>query len=217
MKKKIAMIQNHQVFFKEALSQITEVGSIFPSSKWAARSLTYPLRKPRGTKNILEVGAGTGPVTIQILKDMIPGDKLIICECNSRFIKILKARLEKLPEYQLHKNNIQFFDGFVQDLNEESSIDIIVCALPFSNFTPELCKEIFLKFKSLGKKETVITYFEYIALKRIGKMVLSENEKARISSVEDFFESILKTHKYFEERVWLNVSPIRVFRVLLGN
>src|SRR5262249_13446954 len=79
-------------FFRETRRHFRNTGSLLPSSRFLARSLVSELRMPRGPARILEVGPGTGSVTAQILRLLLPGDMMDAVEINSHFVTVLQHR-----------------------------------------------------------------------------------------------------------------------------
>src|SRR5437588_9106411 len=77
-------------FFREFRRHFRHTGSILPSSIFLARALASELRKPREPGLILEVGPGTGSVTHQILRHLLPDDRLDLVELNGDFVSLLK-------------------------------------------------------------------------------------------------------------------------------
>ena len=205
------MFKDALLYLKEFCIQFKETGSIFPSSKFAAKVLTDPIRNSVGTRRILEVGPGAGCVTVKILQDMLDTDTLCICEINPRFMKALKKKIHNDPNFIRHKSRISFFEGPVQKLPEPATFDMIVCALPFTNFDLKTVQEIFAKFKRISTSETLMTYYEYIGLRSIGMVVSDKDNKERLEQVEGFFESMYKKNPPKKERVWLNVTPSNIY------
>lgn len=210
------MIKDNIVLLKGFFEEFKNTGTAFKSSKWAAKALTNPLRTNAAAKNIIEVGAGTGPVTEEIIRDMGEEDSLTIVEINPKFMCVLKEVICKMPEYQLHKDRIQFFEGPVQDVPEDRQYDVIVCALPFLNFEPNLVQEIFEKFNRLGHTETVMTYYEYIGMRHLGKVV-SKSRKERLRQLEKFFREIAHRRLMHRSKVWLNLLPIYIYTLHLPS
>lgn len=207
------MLKDQRIFLREFITHFESTGTICPSSKWAAEAITESLRTKRQGQHILEVGAGTGAFTVQILESMLDSDTLTICELNPRFIVALKKKLEKNSFYQLHKDRIRFFEGPVQELEEDRKYDLIVSALPFTNFTAELCKDIFEKLRRIGHKNTKLSFIEYIGLRKIKKAVSNPKDKERLSQVDEFFEQMYDKHHTTKKRVWLNILPLTVYQM----
>ena len=208
------MIRDNVVFFREFLTEFQNTGTLFPTSKWAALELTEPLRQVRNPLNILELGPGTGSVTVQILRDMGPEDTLTICEINERFMKALKERMLVNPDFQRHRDRITFFQGPVQDLPEHDRFEVIVCALPFLNFDRDTCHTILKKLQAVSTSSTVMTYYQYIGLRHLGLVISSPKRRERLGSLKEFFNE-LHRHQRRRTRVWLNVLPINIYTIQL--
>ena len=205
------MIKDNLVFLREFVKEFQTTGSVFPTSRWAAKALTSPMMRIRSPQHILEHGPGTGSVTVKILKRMNDGDKLTICEINPRFMASLQKKLAKNEDYLRHRDRIDFFLGPMQELPEVAKYDVIVCAIPFLNFDRDTVREMFTKLKKLVKDNTIMTYYEYIGLRAIGKSVAPPITKRRMRELDSFFGEISKSHGMRRERVWLNVLPINIY------
>lgn len=200
-------------FISGAITSFRDTGSIFPTSRWAAKELTSPLRAVQGktARNILELGPGTGSVTERILKDMREDDSLFICELNPKFMKALKGNLQNNADYQKHKSRVTFFLGAAQDISVDTKFDVVVCALPFLNFDKETVTSIFNKIKELSAKDAVMTYYEYIGLRRLSKLL--PERQGRVKDLEPVFKHIdlAKTNR---KRIWLNMLPVNIYTML---
>lgn len=204
------------VFLREGLRNFRDTGTVCATSRWAAKALTNPLREASTVQNILELGPGTGSVTVKILRDMSVGDKLTLCEINPRFMEALKKRLATNEDFIKHQSNITFFQGAVQDLTEAETYNIIVCALPFLNFEVETVQEIFGKLHRVSTDDTVMTYYQYIGLRDLGKVVAAPERRKRMAELEKFFDKKHATNQIAHERVWLNVLPIHIYTLKLA-
>jgi phospholipid N-methyltransferase len=205
------MIKDNVVFLREFLKEFQTTGTMFPSSPWAAKALTNPLRGKQRPQRIVELGPGTGPVTVKILSDMRDGDTLTLCEINPRFMAVLKENLKDNPDYTRHRERITFFQGPVQDLPETVQYDVIVCAIPFLNLDLSVVKDIFAKLERISTKDAVMTYYEYIGLRTIGKVVAAPERKRRLKELDGFFKSMQSEKQVERERVWLNLLPINIY------
>lgn len=205
------------VFFKEFFNEMQNTGSCFQTTRWAADALISPMDDFQSPRRILEIGPGIGSVTTRILAKMKPGDKLTLCEINERFMEALKEKLIKNKDYLRHAENIEFFLGPMQSLPETQQYDLIVCALPFLNFELSMVKEIFEKFKRLGQDHTVLTYYEYIGIRSIGKSVASTTTKRRLKELDYFFKSMYREYDAHKQRVWLNLLPIYIYTLKLAT
>src|SRR5437773_2246711 len=89
-----------QQFYRQFRAQYHTTGSILPSSRALARALTRPMRQMRTPRRILEVGAGTGAVTAEIVRQMRPDDQFDIVEINGDFVAFLERRFREEPDFR---------------------------------------------------------------------------------------------------------------------
>jgi 16S rRNA A1518/A1519 N6-dimethyltransferase RsmA/KsgA/DIM1 with predicted DNA glycosylase/AP lyase activity len=149
---------------------------------------------------------------------MIPGDKLTICEINPRFMSMLKSRLDKNPSFTLREGDVSFFEGPAQELPiPEEPYDMIVCALPFTNFSMETVLEIFTRLHQISHDQTVMTYYEYIGLRRVGKLMSQGEKRSRLLEIDRFFDGKHSQDLISHELVWLNILPIHVHTLRVGT
>lgn len=208
------MLKENLVFLREFLLEFKTTGACFPTSKWAAQALINPLRRAdRTPKNILELGPGTGSVTLPIIRELRDGDRLTICEINPRFMKALKEKLEGCPYFQRRRTQVCFFEGAAQGLPEETIYDIIVCALPFVNFDLETVEAIFNKLRKVSTPETLMTYYEYMGMRKLNEKISSREHRDRLAKVNGFMKDSGTLSHLHRERVWLNLLPINIYTV----
>jgi len=208
------MLKENLVFLREFLLEFKTTGACFPTSKWAAHALITPLREPdRADKRIIELGPGTGSVTIPLIREMQPGDRLTICEINPRFMKALKETLEREPAFQEKRHQVEFFEGAAQDIPVGAPYDIIVCALPFVNFDLATVQDIFAKLRLLSTPNTLMTYYEYIGARRINQTLGAQARKERMREVDGFLRESGTLRGIDRKQVWLNLFPINVYTV----
>ena len=181
------MLTDYFTFFSEVRRSFLEVGAMFPSSSHLGKLMIEPLSRSETPLHILEVGPGTGPFTKMILDKMGPKDTFVICEINSRFMSLLKAKLSKLPAYQRNKDRVFFFEGAVQDLPRSdfnTQFDVIVSSLPFLNFTPEMVDELFETFDDMLAEDGSLTFFYYFGLSKIRSLLFKKSRLTRVKRVE---------------------------------
>ena len=77
-------------FLRICRNNFRTTGAILPSSRFLARALVKQLEDLRPPARILEVGPGSGSVTVEIARRMLPGDRLDAVEINGHFARLLK-------------------------------------------------------------------------------------------------------------------------------
>jgi phosphatidylethanolamine/phosphatidyl-N-methylethanolamine N-methyltransferase len=210
----VGMIKENLLFLREFLLEFKTTGACFPTSRWAAQALIAPLREAdRAPKNILELGPGTGSVTMPMLREMRDGDTLTICEINPRFMRLLKDRLELNGDYQRHRDQVFFFEGPAQDLPLGTCYDMIVCALPFVNFDLDTVQSIFQRLRQVSSPETLMTYYEYIGMRTFNGALAPADRAERVKEVNEYLKSSGSLNYLARERVWLNLLPVNIYTV----
>lgn len=209
------MLKDNALFVQEFFRSFHSTGSLCPTSRWAAKAMVAPLaEKPAGSNSrILELGPGTGSVTKIILRQMGFGDSLAVCEINERFMEALKRNLNGNPYYDTHKERVSFHCCPMQELPEAQKYDLIVCAIPFLNFDLPLVKELFAKIAALSHENTVMTYYEYIGLRDLGKQLSTNQRRKRMRELDEFIRQIQVSHLQGRKKIFLNVLPIKVYRL----
>jgi phosphatidylethanolamine/phosphatidyl-N-methylethanolamine N-methyltransferase len=209
-------------FFKEVRKNFTELGQVAPSSKDLSKRMTAPLREINGQRRILEVGPGTGVVTKQIVKLLRAGDELVICEINPRLLTMVENKISK--QIAGKEFSVKFVCSPVQDLKDQYSdgyFDAIISSLPFTNFPPQLVSEVLILYKRLLKTSGVLTFYEYLALRKMGQMFRGQTERRRVgevSKVLSSWERELYNRKQLSQSVsFLNLPPARVMVASLGE
>jgi phospholipid N-methyltransferase len=136
-------------FLLEGIKNFKEVGTVTRSGKALSNKIASFITNE--DKYVLEIGAGDGALTKNILKNMHPEGKLLCFELNPNFVvelsKINDQRLivindsaEKMEEY-MRDNDITMFDGII------SAIPFIVLPKKLAHKIITLCKNNLKKNK----------------------------------------------------------------------
>ena len=123
-----------------------ETGTILTCSKFVGEKIAQKIPSIEN-ETIIELGAGTGAVTQEILKKMNPAQKLICFEINKKFCKIL----EKVPDKRIKVIN-DSAENISKYLKEKSSI--IISTLPLAIMKKEkndILKAVKKQLKPGGK------------------------------------------------------------------
>ncbi len=86
-----------KLFVKRWLAHPLKVGSVIPSGQALARKVARRT-KLLPDQVVLEVGAGTGPVTMALLEAGIPAERLFVVEIDRDMCRFLRA---KFPQAQV--------------------------------------------------------------------------------------------------------------------
>lgn len=113
-----------------------QVGAVLPTSRWAVRDM-LDLGDVPNAKLVVELGAGTGVQTGELLDRLGPEAELVAVEIDPKLAGLLAGRYR---DPRLHvvcdsaENLAEHLDG--------RRADIVVSALPYTSFAPALRRRI---------------------------------------------------------------------------
>jgi phosphatidylethanolamine/phosphatidyl-N-methylethanolamine N-methyltransferase len=197
-------LDGYKLFLKQFQEQFHTTGALAPSSRMLARAITAPFRHRRKGKPVraLEVGPGTGSFTDHLAADLRPGDQLTLIEANSEFVRFLTERLTGQAAGQ-----VRIVEGYVPGDLPEGPYDFIVSGLPLNNFEPPLVKEILDALIGALADGGVLSYFEYIAVRDVKRLFVSEEERQRLDAIAEVTAAYIRRHQFRENRVYVNIPP----------
>lgn len=149
-------------FLTEFVSHIAEIGAVLPTSATSAAALAAEVARAKGPKRVLEVGAGTGAITAQLVHHIGPQDELVLCEINPTFMTLLQKRFAEEAAFRRVLPRTRFNGGSILDLPTEPQFDFIVSTLPFNNCPPDFIEAVLTHYQRLLKPGGVFSYIEYV-------------------------------------------------------
>jgi phospholipid N-methyltransferase len=123
-------------FLRAFAANPRQVGAILPTSRQAVRDM-LDLGDVPGAALVVELGAGTGVQTGEILARMPPDARLVALEIDSGLAGLLEERFDD-PRLQVVCDSAE---NLQEHLDGEQA-DVLVCALPFTSLEPGLRKRI---------------------------------------------------------------------------
>jgi phosphatidylethanolamine/phosphatidyl-N-methylethanolamine N-methyltransferase len=158
------------LFLGKFVKHGTAIASLAPSSPWLSRATVrnIPWEKARV---IVELGAGTGPITKVLAEKAHPDCRVIVLERDPDFARILRERFEG-------RKNFDVVEGDVRDLAEIlrqrgiEQVDYVVSGLPVPSFPKDLQRDLFRVVKQIlapGGTYNQITEMPWVYLQFYGK------------------------------------------------
>jgi phospholipid N-methyltransferase len=200
-------ISEYSTFFREFRRTFDTTGALAPSGRLLARAIVQPLREHDRPVRILEVGAGTGAVTKEIVRHVAPGDRLHVVELNDRFVEVLRRRFDSEPGFREVAAQTEIIHAPVQELETAEPYDFIVCGVPFNNFSTELVKSIFRHMMELLGPGGTLSFFEYLWIRRFKMLVATPEERRRVARVGCVLKKYLEWYECDRDTVYVNVPP----------
>lgn len=142
------------LFIQKFFQSPKQVGSLFPSSLSLAKRMTAPLCWDH-IDIAAELGAGTGVITKEIIRNLKPGSELYIFEKDEEMRKKLKL--------EFFKNTVCEDARYILSSTgkDEETLDAIFSGLPFANFTRELQNEIVEEVYRSLRPGGILVAFQY--------------------------------------------------------
>lgn len=197
-------------FFRECRRTFHTTGAILPSSRFLARALVRPLRGPRSACRILEVGPGTGSVTCEIARRLLPGDRLDAVEINGHFVAMLERRLQQERVFTRCRDQVEIIHAAVQELLGRGVYDFIVSGLPLNNFRAHEVRDIFATYSRLLKPGGTLTFYEYTLVRQLKSPFVDRRERRRLFRVGRVMRGLIREFQFRRERIFINVPPATV-------
>jgi phospholipid N-methyltransferase len=206
---KIGFLRERRMFWRAFRSDYLHTGSLLPSSRFLGRELAANLRGDRRPGRILEIGAGTGPVTEQIVRHLRPEDRFDAVEINGELVRVLCDRFEVDGPSPLEgePQRIRVLHTPIEDLPGRHVYDHVICCLPFNNFPIKLVRAIWENIHRLTAPGGTFAFFEYVAVRRLKMPFVPPPEKKRLRLVGRHLGREIHDCQFRARKVWCNVPP----------
>ena len=202
-------LQNQLAFFRQFRQRFETTGSVLPSSRSLARSMTrFLARRDRSQPvRVLEIGPGTGPVTDEIVKLLGPQDAFDLVELNEEFVRILNDRFATEPNWKAVRDQSRIHQLPLQEFTSAEPYDFAISGLPLNNFSTGLVQELTGCYLRLLKPGGRLSYFEYMFVRPIRKRVTRGDDRIRIVEIDRIMQAMCDEHRIKRDSVFLNVPP----------
>lgn len=123
-------------FLRAFVANPRQVGAILPTSRFAVRDM-LDLADVPGARLVIELGAGTGSQTKEILARLGADARLVAVEIDPRLAKIIEERFDD-PRLTVIQDSAEHLAEHL----DGATADVLVCALPFTSFETGLRRRI---------------------------------------------------------------------------
>jgi phospholipid N-methyltransferase len=129
------------LFFSKFLRHGTKIASLAPSSRWLSRATVRNVDWA-SAKVIVELGAGTGPITRAIAEKARPETRVIVLERDPDFSGLLRERFGSRPNFEVIEGDALDLASMLRDRGIER-VDHIISGLPVPSFPKDLQRDFF--------------------------------------------------------------------------
>ncbi len=148
-------IQERLRFFRSFLANPRAVGAILPTSKRAVRDM-LDMANLKQARVVVELGAGTGVYTEEVLKRLRPDARFLAFEIDPELVSTLSGRFND-PRLR----TIQGSAEHVEEYLEGEKVNVIVSGIPFTSLPIQVRKNIFKEITQILAPDGVMVAIQY--------------------------------------------------------
>lgn len=136
-----APASDHWLFLAKFLRHGTAIASLAPSSRWLARATVREIDFGRA-RVLVELGAGTGPITRVLAERAHPECRVVVLERDPHFADLLRERFGGLANFSVLRADCRDLVTILADLGLDR-VDHIVSGLPVPSFSEAPRRDLF--------------------------------------------------------------------------
>ncbi|MBA4065202.1 MAG: ribosomal RNA adenine dimethylase [Isosphaera sp.] len=121
---------------KAFLTQGRKIASFAPSSGFMARKMIDGIDWEQA-RCVVELGAGTGPITAQLVKRLRPHTRAVVIELDPTLCGRLQARFAGVPNLDVIQGDATRFDAYLAERGIPQ-VDHVLSGLPLPSFPADL-------------------------------------------------------------------------------
>ena len=129
------------LFFGKFFRHGTKIASLAPSSPWLSRATVANVDWAQA-KVIVELGAGTGPITRVIAANARADCKVIVLERDADFARLLRERFSHLPHFDVIEGDVRDLAAMLAERGI-GRVDYVISGLPVPSFPKDLQLDLF--------------------------------------------------------------------------
>ncbi len=142
-------------FLRSFLAGPGRVGAVLPTSRTTVRA-TLDMAPIHQAKTVVELGAGTGPYTREILPRLAPDATLLAFELDPELARGIEAELSD-PRLRVIADSAANLEAHLDGRRPE----VIVSALPFTSLPGEVRREILVVARRVLADDGVMLVLQY--------------------------------------------------------
>lgn len=154
------------LFFKKFFRHGTKIASLAPSSPWLSRATVSNVDWDHAGV-IVELGAGTGPITKVIAERARPETRVIVLERDPDFSRLLRERFGEKMNFDVIEGDVRDLASMLRDRGIDR-VDHIVSGLPVPSFPKDLRRDLFRVVRDVLSPDGAFSQITELALVYMG-------------------------------------------------
>lgn len=203
-------MKNFLTFFYHFLKDPKEVGAAVPLSKVTSKEMIkhYLKRDKQKPCRILEVGAGIGNISQEILLSLGPKDHFDIVEINTAYCEVLTKSFKSHPQVSVHNLSIL-------NWSPAYTYHYIISTLPLNSFNVDIVEDVFEHYEALMDVGGVLTYVEYAGLQTLAEIFSNTKNREKMDKRRKFLKNIQDEFMIEKTLIWRNFLPCHIYHLIL--
>jgi phosphatidylethanolamine/phosphatidyl-N-methylethanolamine N-methyltransferase len=194
----------YRLFLSESLRKIRVTASVLPSSRFLTTAMLDQINF-RKVRNLVELGAGTGVITQEILRRMTPDSRLFALEINRNFVRYLRTCYLDPRLTLLHVDASDLLNQLAA--HNVGTVDVVISSLGLTGMTSDHRTRIVRQAEACLAPAGIMMQFQYVT--SLTPVPDLPNRQLRRFQEGEFLR------KYFPsvsaKSVFLNLPPALVF------
>jgi phosphatidylethanolamine/phosphatidyl-N-methylethanolamine N-methyltransferase len=134
-------MSDFRLFLGKFLRHGTAIASIAPSSRWLSATTLRNIDWKRASA-LVELGAGTGPITRAIAARARPECRVVVVERDPDFVRLLRARFRDQSNFEIVAADVRDLRSILAECGL-AQVDHVISGLPVPSFPRELQQSLF--------------------------------------------------------------------------
>jgi phosphatidylethanolamine/phosphatidyl-N-methylethanolamine N-methyltransferase len=132
---------DHSLFLGKFFKHGTAIASLAPSSRWLSRTTVRNIPWDRADV-LVELGAGTGPITRVLAEKARPDCRVVVLERDPDFARLLHERFDRQPNLDVVEGDVRDLTAILGDRGIRR-VDYVISGLPVPSFPRDLQHDLF--------------------------------------------------------------------------
>jgi phospholipid N-methyltransferase len=134
-------MSDRTLFLGKFLTQGRAIASVAPSSRWLSRTTLRNVDWAQ-VKALVELGAGTGPITRVIAERARPDCRVVVVERDQDFARLLRERFGRHANFEIVHGDVRDLASILTERGIVS-VDHVISGLPTPSFPRDLQRDLF--------------------------------------------------------------------------
>lgn len=156
--KNLEKLSSNWIFLKQSLKEFRTNGAILPSSKFLSEQILKPLKMKDGVV-IVELGAGTGAFTKEIIYRLPKNGILLVIEINNKLTEHLQKTISD-KRVMIVEDDASNLSKHLEKFNLKKP-DYIISGIPLGNLSWETRQKLFSEINNCLSDDGLFIQFQY--------------------------------------------------------